>query len=1203
MHGGANFYRNSPAAARRYLETDRSRADDYYLTEGTGLAERFSASPTTGVSREGSLSGDEYEAWVAGVEPATGVPKGRLRKSDNAVRFVEVTVNGPKSWSLAAAIHPDISSAYDAAQERAAEQIIGWLAQHATTRVGPRGGQIQVPVEQIEAVAVRHYTSRAGDPHRHLHLQINARVQAEGRWYGLHTVGVRDSSDAINGIGHAAMMTDPAFREALATHGYTLDADGELTQMREFVGPFSQRAAQIEANLTRYEARWRKANPGAEPGPALRQKWDHQAWNDARPGKITPCDGAEINAAWLAELHELGYRDPAGPVLNVTVRPGELDRDRAVDTVLARLGKRRSAWNAADVRGEVEQWIARENVVTDPVIRVELAEDMTARTLAECVPLVDRPGLPEHLRALTSHRVLEVEADLSVRFIARSQTTDTLAGGLDAVPPEKPDKLDVAQRQAVSVLAGDAQLVVIEGAAGAGKTTTLAAARTAIEADGHRLVVVTPTRKAAQVASKELGTRAYSAAWLATQYGWRYDENGTWTRLSPGEVGVDEKGRQRQYLGPKPEAQLGRGDVLLVDEAGMLDQDTAHALLRVADETGVRVVLLGDRHQLPAVGRGGVLDLAARYAPPEACVELTTVHRFTDPDYAALSLSMRTGENPGAVFDTLLEHDLVRLYDSDVERTGALAADTADAPMSGREVRVMADTNAQADALNTAVREHLVAAGRVDDERTVTTRAGQRIGAGDVVMTRQNNIELDVANREVWTVTHVTGRGDVTVSGVTGTRALDAEYARRHVQLAYARTVHAAQGETVDAAHVVLGEHTGAASAYVAMTRGRDSNTVHIVADSIEEAREQWIDTFSRDRADLGPAVAAQRVAVDAERYALQRPLTEALADLRAAWTVEADLRRELNRAVAQREKLRTVITALADYNQAHDTLDTELRHAHDLARTTGDRADQLEQVLDTEAARYTSDLQRTWDQQRPAARDAARTVLEGPGRFGLHHRRVETAQTELTQWAETWRDAIPDLPRDLTLLGGIAGGQHAGWVRDQLTDAARLVVEHTHPERRDVIEAARTAAEQARQLEHDYPDKLNVLGDRLLRHGSLTISRDPEGMLTRTEAQVSDLTERHNKAETAISGLLREPAIRSQPTERTTSERDSWKQDRRAAQAAAQRQARAAELAEQAPMYTGASQPDPYHHSPTLGHGLGHSGLTPPQHGHGIGR
>ena len=69
----------------------------------------------------------------------------------------------------------------------------------------------------------------------------------------------------------------------------------------------------------------------------------------------------------------------------------------------------------------------------------------------------------------------------------------------------------------------------------------------------------------------------------------------------------------------------------------MLDQDTARALLTIADETGARLALMGDRHQLPAVGRGGVLDLAARWAPPDACLTLDTIHRFADPAYAELA--------------------------------------------------------------------------------------------------------------------------------------------------------------------------------------------------------------------------------------------------------------------------------------------------------------------------------------------------------------------------------------------------------------------------------------------------------------------------------------------------------------------------------------------------------------------------------------
>ena len=80
----------------------------------------------------------------------------------------------------------------------------------------------------MEAVTVAHHTSRAWDPHRHLHLQINARVFAAGKWRGLHTIGVRDSLAAINGIGHAAMACDPQFRAALAAHGYRMDGTGEI---------------------------------------------------------------------------------------------------------------------------------------------------------------------------------------------------------------------------------------------------------------------------------------------------------------------------------------------------------------------------------------------------------------------------------------------------------------------------------------------------------------------------------------------------------------------------------------------------------------------------------------------------------------------------------------------------------------------------------------------------------------------------------------------------------------------------------------------------------------------------------------------------------------------------------------------------------------------------------------------------------------
>src|SRR3954447_2842371 len=133
------IYVGALSAARAYLEADRGRADDYYLVEGTGMARRFTAIGGH-VAERAPLAGDDYEAWVAGRDPDTGAPRGRLRTDEGAVRFVEVVVNGPKSWSLAAAVHPDITAAYDAAQDRAAVELISWLAGHGTARIGPRGG-------------------------------------------------------------------------------------------------------------------------------------------------------------------------------------------------------------------------------------------------------------------------------------------------------------------------------------------------------------------------------------------------------------------------------------------------------------------------------------------------------------------------------------------------------------------------------------------------------------------------------------------------------------------------------------------------------------------------------------------------------------------------------------------------------------------------------------------------------------------------------------------------------------------------------------------------------------------------------------------------------------------------------------------------------------------------------------------------------
>lgn len=341
--------------------------------------------------------------------------------------------------------------------------------------------------------------------------------------------------------------------------------------------------------------------------------------------------------------------------------------------------------------------------------------------------------------------------------------------------------------------------------------------------------------------------RADCWSWLIHQHGYRWNDDGNWTR---------------QASQPRPEAVLHRGDLLLVDEAGMLDQDSARALLTIADEQGARIALVGDRHQLPAVGRGGVLDLAARWADPDACLTLDTVHRFADPAYADLSLAMRTGTGPGAVFDQLVARGQVVLHPDDTVRVASLADEAATTGAF-----VVTDTREQVADLNAAIRDRRIAAGTVDDTRTLTTRAGERVGVGDRVATRRNDHNLGVANRDTWTVRGIDTDGTLQLAGNHSTQMVPADYAVEHVELAYASTIYGAQGETTDAAHLVVGEHTGAAAAYVAMTRGRDLNTAHLVAENVDDARSLWIQVFNRDRADLGPAHAAKLAAEESAKY------------------------------------------------------------------------------------------------------------------------------------------------------------------------------------------------------------------------------------------------------------------------------------------------------------------------------------------------
>jgi hypothetical protein len=107
-----------------------------------------------------------------------------------------------------------------------------------------------------------------------------------------------------------------------------------------------------------------------------------------------------------------------------------------------------------------------------------------------------------------------------------------------------------------------------------------------------------------------------------------------------------------------------------------------------------------------------------------------------------------------------------------------------------------------------------------------------------------------------------------------------------------------------------------AAAAYVVPTRGRYTNTLHIVAGSVDEAREKWVQAAGRNRADLGLDQARGAASTEARNYAaITEPgrRREPVGGKRPSFT----------------ERMRLVSARLAD-DQARDVTAVDAPAAHD---------------------------------------------------------------------------------------------------------------------------------------------------------------------------------------------------------------------------------------------------------------------------------
>jgi hypothetical protein len=354
------------------------------------------------------------------------------------------------------------------------------------------------------------------------------------------------------------------------------------------------------------------------------------------------------------------------------------------------------------------------------------------------------------------------------------------------------------------------------------------------------------------------------------------------------------------------------------------------------------------------------------------------------------------------------------------------------------------------------------------------------------------------------------------------------------------------------------------------MTRGRQANTAHLIAADLDEAREQWVTTFSRDRADLGPDHARQAAERAAAQYAQPRPVSEIIAALRQEWDSEAHGLDVLAWAAPLRDDLRQI--AQLQQRQAIEIAPLEERYerTREARSPANATVDHSAAVIAAETEHHRDALLTAWNTQRGDAQVNARTVLDGPGRLSLKWSPVNRANEALARWAVEWQPIIPTMPTRHAQIARFADrADHTASIYAAVEDYARRQAEARHPEHQRHIARAAAADRAAVQASGALYDTRARHRQELDYYGTIGHTEDPDKRLAQigrqiaaTEERLGDSRERiaHLEGRIAAAGTRGGQAAPVQldtsrlglPADAVLSARGHWLDERDAAQHAA---------------------------------------------------
>lgn len=361
--------------------------------------------------------------------------------------------------------------------------------------------------------------------------------------------------------------------------------------------------------------------------------------------------------------------------------------------------------------------------------------------------------------------------------------------------------LAVEQRRAVQA-AASGRLTVVTGGPGVGKTTIVRAIVDVFERAKLEVRLAAPTGRAAKRLSQATGREATTIHRL---------------------LEFDPRSMSFQRDVEEPLA----GDVVIVDEASMLDVPLAAALF-AALPAAARLVIVGDVNQLPSVGPGAFLrDLIASGAA--TTVRLGEIFRQAGESRIVVNAHrILRGEqpqsaprdDPRADFFVVARRDPAEAADTVLELV--LERIPRRFGLRGAEVQVLTPMHrgpAGTILLNERLQERLNAGGRV------IAPGGGRLRVGDRVMQTRNDHQREVYNGDLGVITGVDEEsGNVSVS--FDQRVVEYEPADLDaLLLSYATSIHKSQGSEYPAVVIpLLTTHFVMLSrnlVYTAVTRAR----------------------------------------------------------------------------------------------------------------------------------------------------------------------------------------------------------------------------------------------------------------------------------------------------------------------------------------------------------------------------------------------